>query len=108
MNQLVCFVVFFEDIGYELFIIYYVFYYQFFYQRLFGQLIYYGGIFIGKFMLINKYKGLIVDGDIVFDIYLNIRNILVEFQIFVIWYYVFQSYCFCFSYQVLFFVIYRL
>lgn len=29
-------------------------------------------------MLINKYKGLIVDGDIVFDIYLNIRNILVE------------------------------
>lgn len=30
-------------------------------------------------MLINKYKGLIVDGDIVFDIYLNIRNILVEF-----------------------------
>lgn len=59
-------------------------------------------------MLINKYKGLTADGDIVFDIYLNIRNILVELQTLVIWYHVSQSYRPCSSHQVLLSATHRL
>lgn len=59
-------------------------------------------------MLINKYKGLTADGDIVFDIYLNVRNILVELQTLVIWYHVSQSYRPCSSHQVLLSATHRL